>query len=64
MLGQQRRQETLTMKKLMIFGSVGIVGIVAVMAVMCYLGVRANDGALEEIRGNASVVVLNVSGMT
>ena len=52
------------MKKLILFGSVGIVGIVAVMAVVCFLGVRANDGALEEIRDNANVVVLNVSGMT
>ena len=52
------------MKKLVIFGSIGIIGIVAVMAVMSFIGVRANDGALEEIRDNGSVVVLNVSGMT
>ena len=52
------------MKKWVFFGIAGIVGIVAVMAVMSFAGVQANNGALEEIRDNERVVVLNVSGMT
>ena len=52
------------MKKWMITGVLAVVGIVGVMAGMSFLGVRANDGALEEIRGQEGVVVLNVSGMT
>ena len=52
------------MKKWIVIPVVGIIAVVAVMAVMSYVGVRANDDALAEIRDNEEVVVLSVSGMT
>ncbi|MEM7164576.1 MAG: hypothetical protein AAF581_03890 [Planctomycetota bacterium] len=52
------------MKKWVMFGLLGVCCVVGVMAVMSFMGVRANEGALEEIRGQEGVVVLSVAGMT
>ncbi|MEE9392358.1 MAG: hypothetical protein V3W41_07620 [Planctomycetota bacterium] len=52
------------MKKWLIIGLVVVVGVVGSMTVVGFMGVRANDSALEEIRDNKRAVVLKVSGMT
>ena len=52
------------MKKWLAIGISGVVAIVAVMAGLGFMGVRANDTALEAIRGQEGVVALDVSGMT
>ena len=52
------------MKKWMLIGLLGVCCLGGVMATMGYMGVRANEGALEEIRGQEGVVVLAVAGMT
>lgn len=52
------------MKKWLLIGGGGLVAIFAVMAVMSWVGMRANESALADIRDQAGVVVLDVSGMT
>ena len=52
------------MKKWMTVGFIGVVAVVAVMAGIGFMGIRANDSALDEIRGQQGVVVLGISGMT
>lgn len=52
------------MKKWILIGGSGIAIVVAMLSFLAFMEVRANDGALEDIRDSKSVVVLNVAGMT